>query len=284
MPCRAGLQLPRWHPPPPTHPVFHPSTHPLPAQPHYEYTSSILSDLDPAQPISLDGLRLLASRESVTEPPQVGGGQGWVGGGMPDRPAWLAGITCGRPPSASLTPELLVSPNRLFSPTPTRHPPPQFYIKTFTDGGAAHSERCISRFPHPYPSLRDLQARGQGGRAGVAGCGCWVERKATAVCAAQCYRDVSPLQLGLPCLLTRTRLPHPTPPHPTPAHPTPNQTNPTPRGTVPQKEIIKYKRSDGLELNGTLYLPPGARAGAPAAWLAGWAAGWALDLFAAWHS
>jgi dipeptidyl aminopeptidase/acylaminoacyl peptidase len=58
--------------------------------------------------------------------------------------------------------------------------PPQFYIKTFSDGGAAHSERCISAFPHPYPTLRDLQ-----------------------------------------------------------------------------KEIIKYKRSDGLELNGTLYLPPG---------------------------
>ena len=25
-----------------------------------------------------------------------------------------------------------------------------------------------------------------------------------------------------------------------------------------QKEIIRYKRADGLELNGTLYLPPGA--------------------------
>lgn len=25
----------------------------------------------------------------------------------------------------------------------------------------------------------------------------------------------------------------------------------------PQKEIIKYTRDDGLELNGTLYLPPG---------------------------
>lgn len=35
----------------------------------------------------------------------------------------------------------------------------QFYIKTFTDGGAAHTERCISRFPHPYPSLLDLQVR-----------------------------------------------------------------------------------------------------------------------------
>ena len=44
--------------------------------PHYEYTSSILSDCaataaDPAAPITLDNLSLLASRESVTEPPQV---------------------------------------------------------------------------------------------------------------------------------------------------------------------------------------------------------------------
>lgn len=93
--------------------------------PHYEYTSSILSDMDDSRPVSLDNLRVLASRESVTEPPQ-------------------------------------------------------FYIKTFTAGGAQHSERCISAFPHPYPSLRHLQ-----------------------------------------------------------------------------KDIIRYKRSDGLELNGTLYLPPG---------------------------
>lgn len=40
--------------------------------PHYEYTSSILSDLDTDRPVSLDSLRVLASRESVTEPPQVG--------------------------------------------------------------------------------------------------------------------------------------------------------------------------------------------------------------------
>lgn len=93
--------------------------------PHYEYTSSILSDLDTERPVSLDSLRVLASRESVTEPPQ-------------------------------------------------------FFIKSFSSDGAEHSERCISAFPHPYPTLRDLQ-----------------------------------------------------------------------------KEIIKYKRSDGLELNGTLYLPPG---------------------------
>ena len=75
--------------------------------PHYEYTSSILSDLDTSKPITLDNLRLLASRESVTEPPQ-------------------------------------------------------FYIKAFTAGGAQHTERCLSRFPHPYPTLRDLQARGTG--------------------------------------------------------------------------------------------------------------------------
>lgn len=41
------------------------------APPHYEYTSSILSDLDTDRPVSLDSLRVLASRESVTEPPQV---------------------------------------------------------------------------------------------------------------------------------------------------------------------------------------------------------------------
>jgi dipeptidyl aminopeptidase/acylaminoacyl peptidase len=93
--------------------------------PHYEYTSSILSDLDTPRPVSLGSLRVLARRESVTEPPQ-------------------------------------------------------FYIKSFSAGGEQHSERRISNFPHPYPSLKDLQ-----------------------------------------------------------------------------KEIIKYKRSDGLELNGTLYLPAG---------------------------
>ena len=103
--------------------------------PHYEYTSSILSDTSGTAPISLRSLRLLASRESVDEPSQ-------------------------------------------------------YFIKEFqlddaSGGGGVRlaAERCISRFRHPYPSLRGLQ-----------------------------------------------------------------------------KEIIKYKRSDGLELNATLYLPPGARA------------------------
>lgn len=35
----------------------------------------------------------------------------------------------------------------------------QFYIKTFTNGGAEHTERCLSHFPHPYPSLKGLQVR-----------------------------------------------------------------------------------------------------------------------------
>ena len=38
--------------------------------PHYEYTSSILSDADSDAPVTLDSLRLLGSRESVEEPPQ----------------------------------------------------------------------------------------------------------------------------------------------------------------------------------------------------------------------
>jgi dipeptidyl aminopeptidase/acylaminoacyl peptidase len=66
--------------------------------------------------------------------------------------------------------------------------PPQFYIKSFSAGGEQHSERRISNFPHPYPSLKELQ-----------------------------------------------------------------------------KEIIRYKRSDGLELNGTLYLPAGRGWGRAAA-------------------
>ena len=59
--------------------------------------------------------------------------------------------------------------------------PPQYYIKTFSAGGAS-SDRKISHFSHPYPSLKDLQ-----------------------------------------------------------------------------KEIIRYTRDDGVELNATLYLPPGQR-------------------------
>ena len=58
--------------------------------------------------------------------------------------------------------------------------PPQYYIKTFTSGGAQVEERCISDFPHPYPTLKDLQ-----------------------------------------------------------------------------KEIVRYRRADGVDLTATLYLPPG---------------------------
>jgi dipeptidyl aminopeptidase/acylaminoacyl peptidase len=58
--------------------------------------------------------------------------------------------------------------------------PPQYHIKHFTNGGAGHSERRISNFPHPYPTLKDLN-----------------------------------------------------------------------------KEILRYKRDDGVELTATLYLPPG---------------------------
>ena len=65
--------------------------------------------------------------------------------------------------------------------------PPQFYIKSFSADGTS-SDRKISRFSHPYPSLKDLQ-----------------------------------------------------------------------------KEIIRYTRDDGVELNATLYLPPGQRRLPPAA-------------------
>lgn len=92
--------------------------------PFLEGTSSILSDLEQG-PIKLDGLKMLATRESTQDPPQ-------------------------------------------------------FYIKSFKGEDAEDSEeRKISSFPHPYPTLRDLQ-----------------------------------------------------------------------------KEIIKYKRADGVDLNGTLFLPP----------------------------
>jgi dipeptidyl aminopeptidase/acylaminoacyl peptidase len=92
--------------------------------PYLEGTSSILSDLDDA-PITLDNLKLLASKESVDEPPQ-------------------------------------------------------YYIKTFSAGGAEFSERQLTNYPHPYPSIKDLK-----------------------------------------------------------------------------KEIVQYQRSDGVDLNATLYLPPG---------------------------
>lgn len=92
--------------------------------PFYETTSSILSDTEPDKPLSLNGLQLLATRESEREPTQ-------------------------------------------------------FYIKTLADNGNTVTERCISNFPHPYPSLRGMS-----------------------------------------------------------------------------QEIVRYKRDDGVELNGTLYLPP----------------------------
>jgi dipeptidyl aminopeptidase/acylaminoacyl peptidase len=90
----------------------------------YESLSSILSDAGGA-PISLDGLRVLATKESVADPPQ-------------------------------------------------------FYVKSFSDGGAVIADRLISDFPHPYPTLRGLR-----------------------------------------------------------------------------KELVKYTRADGVELNAKLYWPPG---------------------------
>ncbi|KAL6776823.1 hypothetical protein ACKKBF_B31065 [Auxenochlorella protothecoides x Auxenochlorella symbiontica] len=92
--------------------------------PFFETTSTILSDED-ERTITLDGLRILATRESEREPPQ-------------------------------------------------------FYIKSFANDGRDISERCISAFPHPYPTLKGLS-----------------------------------------------------------------------------QEIVRYKRDDGVELNATLYLPPG---------------------------
>ena len=49
----------------------------------------------------------------------------------------------------------------LFTSWPAALPvaPAQFYIKTFTKGGEEQAERCLSHFPHPYPSLRGLQVR-----------------------------------------------------------------------------------------------------------------------------
>jgi hypothetical protein len=39
-------------------------------------------------------------------------------------------------------------------------------------------------------------------------------------------------------------------------HPNPNP-NPSLAGARAQKEIVRYQRADGLDLNATLYLPPG---------------------------
>ena len=35
--------------------------------------------------------------------------------------------------------------------------PPQYLIKAFERGGERWDERRISDFPHPYPTLKDLQ-------------------------------------------------------------------------------------------------------------------------------
>jgi dipeptidyl aminopeptidase/acylaminoacyl peptidase len=69
---------------------------------------------------------------------------------------------------------------RVLSSRESVEEPPQYSIKTFTDGGAAVAERLLSAFPHPYPTLRGLS-----------------------------------------------------------------------------KQIIQYQRADGVDLNATLYLPPG---------------------------
>ena len=116
-------------------------------------------------PVTLDNLRLLASRESVEEPSQ-------------------------------------------------------FYIKSFSQGGQQVSERCISNFRHPYPSLKGLQKeiiRCAGGAAGP---------PAFARCAAGAsWRSGRSAAAAVRCSCT-----------------------------LPWR---RYKRDDGLELNGTLYLPPG---------------------------
>eukprot|EP00884_Botryococcus_braunii_P016558 jgi/Botrbrau1/3586/Bobra.0078s0038.1 len=92
--------------------------------PFLETPGSILSDIGD-EPITLEGLKFLMTRESVTEPPQ-------------------------------------------------------YYIATWQGPGLPLLERRLSDYPHPYPSLKDLQ-----------------------------------------------------------------------------KEIIRYKRDDGVDLTATLYLPPG---------------------------
>lgn len=113
----------------------------------------------------------------------------------------------------------------------------QFYIKTFTNGGAEHTERCLSHFPHPYPSLKGLQVRCS--FRSVLQCALRSASVRSSCCC--CQAQAQPLELlpcaaqaTLPCCLTCLCV-------------------------LPvQKEIIRYKRADGLELNGTLYLPPGA--------------------------
>ncbi|KAK9828809.1 hypothetical protein WJX72_002171 [[Myrmecia] bisecta] len=92
--------------------------------PHLEYTSSLFCDLDDA-PIRLADMKLLLSRESATEPPQI-------------------------------------------------------YIQSWSGQDSPPTERKLTDFPHPYPTLKNIQ-----------------------------------------------------------------------------KEIVRYKRADGLDLSATLYLPPG---------------------------
>ena len=173
--------------------------------PHYEYTSSILSDMDDSRPVSLVGAWRLGGGGRVGPWPAGGGCEGvnsrrakgarclWAlcldGSPGDDAAPRAAARPRGAAPLASCPLPFLPFPPpqdnlRVLASRESVTEPPQFYIKTFTAGGAQHSERCISAFPHPYPSLRHLQ-----------------------------------------------------------------------------KDIIRYKRSDGLELNGTLYLPPGVGGG-----------------------
>lgn len=58
----------------------------------------------------------------------------------------LSGESCGRLQELSL-----------LMTRETVHEPPQYHIMRLSSNGAGPQLRCLSNYPHPYPSLRDLQ-------------------------------------------------------------------------------------------------------------------------------
>jgi dipeptidyl aminopeptidase/acylaminoacyl peptidase len=167
--------------------------------PYLESLGSVMSDGDPEEPIELDGLRVLLSRETQRDPPQT-----WL------RTFFLGGSGGGSGDADSKTDALLA----LAVPATEEDGAPPASASSSSNGNASGAAPELPLFTLP-PSA-------------VAG-------------AADASSSPSPQ----PTLAWRERqvtfYPHP--------HPTLRDV---------QKEVVRYKRRlDGLELTGTLYLPPG---------------------------
>lgn len=107
---------------------------------------------------------------------------------------------------------------------------PQYYVTHFSEGGSVRTERKISDFPHPYPTVRHVYH-----------------------CRLAAFCVFSVPATGHQVSIIRSRISTTTSPLDLPHR----QQMVMPQLADLQKEIIRYTRSDGVELNGTLYLPPG---------------------------